>query len=107
MAASSQKKRGRPATTPEERELQLQNLAYDVAEEQLRAGKASSQVITMLLKAGSGREQLEIDKLRSEKRLLEARIEGLESAARMEASIEEALQAFKTYTGEEPEIDDD
>lgn len=100
-------KRGRPATTPEDREMQLQNLAYDLAEEQLRSGKASSQVITMLMKSGSTREQIEIDKLRSEKRLLEARIEGLESAARMEASIEAALEAFKTYTGEEPGLDDD
>jgi hypothetical protein len=39
--------------------------------------------------------------------LLEARIEGLESAARMEASIEAAMEAFKTYTGEEPGLDDD
>jgi hypothetical protein len=100
-------KRGRPATTPEDREMQLQNLAYDLAEEQLRSGKASSQVITMLMKSGSTREQIEIDKLRSEKRLLEARIEGLESAARMEASIEAAMEAFKTYTGEEPGLDDD
>lgn len=100
-------KRGRPATTPEDREMQLQNLAYDLAEEQLRSGKASSQVITMLMKSGSTREQIEIDKLRSEKRLLEARIEGLESAARMEASIEAALEAFKTYTGDEPGLDDD
>jgi len=107
MAAPSPKKRGRPATTPEDREMQLQNLAYDLAEEQLRTGKASSQVITMLMKSGSMREQIEIDKLRSEKRLLEARIEGLESASRIEASIEEAIAAFQTYTGDEVIIDDD
>lgn len=107
MAAPSPKKRGRPATTPEDREMQLQNLAYDLAEEQLRNGKASSQVITMLMKSGSTREQIELENLRSQNRLLEARIEGLESAARMEASIEAALEAFKTYTGDEPGQDDD
>lgn len=94
------KKRGRPATLPEEREKQLQNKAFDLAERQLDNGSASSQVISMLIKGGSVREQLELERLRNENRLLNARIESMESAVRMEASIEAALEAFKSYRGE-------
>lgn len=100
--------RGRPATTPEERAKQLQNLAYDLAEKQLVAGTASSQVISMLLRDGTSRADLENEKLRNENRLLNARVDGMEAAARMEANIEKALEAFMTYTGEKPgEHDDD
>ena len=95
------KKRGRPANTPEERAKQLQNMAYDLAEKQLERGTASSQIISMLLRDGSSRAELEADKLRAENRLLNARIEGMQAAARMEANIEKALEAFMTYTGED------
>ena len=49
----------RPALTPEAREGQLVSLAVDLAEQQLRDGTASSQVITHYLKLGSMREKLE------------------------------------------------
>src|SRR3982751_4294847 len=94
------KRRRRPATTPEERAKQLQNMAYDLAEKQLEKGTASSQIISMLLRDGSNRAELENEKLRNENRLLNARIDGMQAAARMEASIEQALEAFRTYTGE-------
>ena len=100
------KKRGRPASTPEDREKQLQNKAFDLAEKQLDNGTASSQVISMLLKGGGVRAQMEREKIETENRLLRARIDGMEAAARMTASIEEALEAFRTYSGEstdEPE----
>lgn len=92
------KKRGRPATTPEEREKQLQNKAYDLAEKQLDAGTASSQVISMLIKGGGAREQLEMERLQNENRLLNARIEGLEAAVRIEEKIEAAMEAFSVYS---------
>lgn len=94
------KRRGRPATSPEEREKQLQNMAYDLAEEQLRTGKASSQLMTLLIKGGGLRETLELERLRNENRLLNARIDGMQSAARLEETLEAALTAFTTYTGE-------
>jgi hypothetical protein len=98
------KKEGRPATTPEEREKQLQNLAYDLAEKQLRAGTASSQLTTQLLKGGGIREQLEMERLRNENRLLIARVEGMEAMTRIEDKIEAALEAFRSYS---PSSDDD
>lgn len=106
MAAQSEPKKRRVATTPEEREKQLQALAFDLAERHLEKGTASSQLVTQLLKGGGIREQLELERLRNENRLLNARIDGMEAAARMEASIEEALRAFKSYQGEEVEDPD-
>jgi hypothetical protein len=78
----------------------LQNLAYDLAEKQLREGTASSQLTTQLIKGGGVREQLELERLQNENRLLNARIDGLESAVRLEGLMEEAIDAFRTYTGE-------
>lgn len=106
-SAPSVRKRGRPATTPEEREKMLQNKAYDLAERQLDAGTASSQVVSMLIKGGGVREQLEMERLRNENRLLNARIDGLESAVRLEGLMEEALNAFRSYTGESNDDIDD
>lgn len=97
QSSDSPKKRGRAQSTPEEREKYLQNLAFDLAEKQLLAGTASSQVVTQLMKGGGVREQLELKRIENENRLLNARIEGMESAVRMEASIEAALEAFKSY----------
>ncbi len=105
-SSETPRKRGRPATTPEEREKQLQNKAFDLAEKQLDAGTASSQVISMLLKGGGVREQMELEKIQTENRLLRARIDSLEAAARMEANIELALKAFMSYTGEGSPDDD-
>ena len=48
-----------PARTPEARENQLISLAVDLAEKQLSAGTASSQVITHYLKLGSSKDKIE------------------------------------------------
>lgn len=93
-----------PATTPQARENQLINLAVDVAEQQLRAGTASSQVITHFLKLATGREALERVKLEHENELLKARTEQMGSSHRQEELYAKALKAMKTYqTGEEEE----
>lgn len=105
--SGSPKRRGRPATTPEEREKQLQNKAFDLAEKQLDAGTASSQVISMLIKGGGVREQLELEKSRQEIRLLNAKVDSLESAVRLEALMGEALEAFRTYQGSSGDDHDD
>ncbi len=96
----------RPAETVEGRENQLVALAVNLAEQQLRDGTASSQVITHYLKLGTTREQLEQEKLRSENRLSERKIEALESAQRIEALYAEALTAMRSYQGQQPQEDD-
>lgn len=88
-----------PATTPEARENQLVSLAVSLAEEQLRKGTASSQVITHYLKLGTTRETLEQEKLRGENELLKAKVASLASQGRLEELYSRAIRAFGTYAG--------
>lgn len=88
-----------PATSPEMREMQLADAAYDLAEDQIKGGTASSQVITHFLKVGSSRERLEQERMRHEVELMEVKKEQLEGQKRVEALFGEALNAFRGYSG--------
>ena len=90
----------RPALTPEARENQMIALAVDLAEQQLREGTASSQVITHYLKLGSTKEWLEKEKLEEQNKLLRAKTENIKSMKRSEELMEEALRAFRQYNGQ-------
>lgn len=92
---------GPPATTPEEREQQLTALAYDLVEQRLLDGTATSQETTFFLRLGGERERLEKEKLRRENLLLDARYEQAGKGDRMEELLERAVRAFKGYSGEE------
>lgn len=89
----------RPAITPEGRENQMISLAVDLAEQQLRDGTASSQVITHYLKLGSTKERQEKEKLEEEIKLLKAKTEALKSAQKVEELYINALDAMKQYSG--------
>lgn len=95
-----------PARSDEERENQLISLAIDRAEQQLRDGTASSQVITHYLKLGSTKERLEKELLQEEMKLKQAKTEALQSAKRVEELYSKALDAFKTYNGVEEFYED-
>lgn len=95
-----------PAKTPEGRERQMVNLAIDVAEQQMMDGTASAAVITHYLKIASVREEKERLKLDLENRLLQAKTEQIGSQARSEEMYKEAIEAFKTYSGQEETYDD-
>lgn len=97
---SKQSVRNRPSIDPEARMNQMIALAVDCAEEQMRNGTASSQIIAYYLKQGSIREQLENERLREENKLLRAKTEQLKSEKRSEELIEEALKAFRNYAGQ-------
>lgn len=99
MAKAAGNKRGRPSLTPEGRENQMISLAIDLAEEQLRNGTASSQVITHFLKLGTTKAELEKEKLAQENKLLQAKTENLQSMARMEELYAEAIKAMQNYSG--------
>lgn len=102
MAASKTGSKGksRPALTPEARENQLIALAVDVAEEQLRDGTASSQVITHFLKLGTTRAELEKEKLVRENELLRAKAKALDSAEEIKVLYADALKAMRNYAGQ-------
>lgn len=95
-------RRRRPADTPEARENQLINAAFDLAEKQLREGTASSQVITQFLKLGSSREKLEQERLKHEVQLMEAKREIMGSEKRIEELFGDAINAFRGYQGKPP-----
>jgi hypothetical protein len=92
----------RPANTVKGREDQLISLAVDLAEKQMIEGTASSQVVTHFLKLGSSREKLEQQRLESENQLLTAKIEAMAAGKRIEELYFEALNAMKTYSGQDP-----
>lgn len=94
--------RRRPATTPEGRETEMVSLAHDLAERQIRNGTASSQVVTHFLKLGSSREILEQERLRHENELTRVKIEAVESQKRVEELYRNALEAMRSYSGQDP-----
>ena len=91
--------RMRPALTPEARENQMIALAVDLAEQQLRDGTASSQVITHYLKMGSTREKLEHELKMKELELMAAKTDQIKSTQRSEELMKQAISAFKSYAG--------
>lgn len=102
----------RPALTPEARENQLVSLAVDLAEQQLRDGTASSQVITHYLKLGSTKEKIEKEILLKQKELIEAKTENLQQSKRIEELYTNAIEAMRIYSGQkesetESFLDDD
>ena len=98
-ASQGSTRKRRPAETPEARENQLIALAMDRAEERLRDGTASNQLICQFIKMGSSRERLEKDMAEEKMKLLEAQTAAIQSQKRVEELMEEALKAMKTYTG--------
>lgn len=95
----TKKKRRAPARNPAARENELINLAVKLAEKQLKDGTATSQVITHFLKLATTREQLENERLRADLRLSEAKVKHLESQATANELYEEAIKAFRSYSG--------
>lgn len=90
-----------PANSPEARENQMISLAIDLAEKQLMDGTASAQVITHYLKLGTAQYKYELESLRRDNELKSAKIEDLSRAKHIEELYEEAMKAFREYSGQE------
>lgn len=97
----------RPALSPEARENQLISMAFDLVEQRLMDGTATSQETTHFLRLGSLKTKLENEKLKEENRLLKARTEALESAKRVEELYANAINAMRDYAGAGTSDDDD
>lgn len=83
--------------TDESRENNMISLAMDVAEQQLREGKASPLVIAHFLRIGSQRAMLEREKIREETELMRAKktaIEAEENEAEMYRDVIEAMRLY-------------
>lgn len=92
---------GRKAIDPDARENQLIALAVDLAEQQLREGTASAQVITHYLKLAASKADRELDRQTKERELelITAKTDNLKSTQRIEDMYAEAMSAFSTYSG--------
>lgn len=99
-SSSGTSRKMRPALTPEARENQMIALAMDLAEQQLRDGTASSQLITEFVKRGSTKARLEKEILEEQKHLMAAKTEALQSQKRIEELYGEALKAMRNYNGQ-------
>lgn len=100
MAKVKANSKGRPALTPEARENQMISLAMDLAEQQLRDGTASSQLITEFVKRGSTKARLEKEILEEQVELTKAKTEALQSQKKMEELYEKAIASMRIYAGQ-------
>ena len=95
---SPPKQKLRPQSSPEARENQLISLAYDLAEERLRNGTATSQEVVHFLRLGSIRERKELELVEKKIELDTAKTEALKSAKRIEELYSDAINAFRSYS---------
>lgn len=107
-SSEDERRRRKPATSPEARENELVSMASDLAEEQIMGGTASSQVITHFLKLGSTREKLEQQRIKHENEFLQVKKEAMEGQKRVEELYISALEAMRSYSGiEQPRVEDE
>lgn len=104
-SSSEPVKRTRRALDPEARENQMISLAENLAEKQLMDGTASSQVITHYLKLGTAKYKLELERTKQENALLQAKTEMTQSYKNVEKLYSEAMDAFRSYSGQGPAED--
>lgn len=97
------KRESPPAFTTDAREIQLANLAYDLIEQRIRDGTATSQEVTYALRLGNERTKLQLDLLRAQSELAIAKAEALRSNEKTEEMYLQAIEAMKRYSGHEDE----
>lgn len=106
-ATSDASRRRRPGITPEARENQLISDAIDLAEQQIRNGTASSQIITHFLKLGTTKMELEKEKLRYDIEMTKAKTEAIQATQHSEELYENAIKAMQRYSGQGVSEDDE
>ena len=97
----SEKSLMRPALSPEAREQQLIALSYDLVEQRLRDGTATSQETTHFLKLGTQKYRLESEKLELEKELVKAKTSQIKASEITEKLVSDAIRAFGIYSGQD------
>lgn len=93
----SSKPMTRKARSLERREDQLIALAYDLVEQRIRNGTATSQETVEFLRRGSTKARLEKEIMEEQKKYMKAKTEAMESAKRIEAMYSDAMAAFSSY----------
>lgn len=89
-----------PARTPEAREKQLIAMSMDLAEERIRNGTASNQLLVHFLKLGSTREKKEQEFIDKRNENLDAKTKAIYKQESVEKLYQEALDAMRIYSGQ-------
>lgn len=97
--SSSSPRKIRPAISPDARDNQLIALAYNLVEQRLLEGTASSQETTHFLKLGSQRERKELEILELQKELIAAKTRNMNSMDELKELYANALSAMADYQG--------
>lgn len=105
--SSDTTRKRRPAISEDARENQMIDLAVSLAEQQLRDGTASSQIIAHYLKRASRKERLEQEILEKQKELIAAKTEALHSEKRMADMYSNAIKAMRKYSGQGDDLYDE
>lgn len=100
-------RRRSPAKTPEERESLLISKSLNLIEKQIDEGSISSTVLAIYAKAGTERDRLEKERLRTDNEVLRKKVESMEAAIDVKNLMEDALHAFKGYKGASIESEDE
>lgn len=106
-SSGSNKQSIRPALTPEARENQLISLAYDLVEQRLLDGTASSQETTHFLKLATNKAKLERERFELENELIKAKTKALHDQADMKALYADAIAAMRRYSGHGSDMSDE
>lgn len=88
-----------PSISPEVDKRRMRSLAMSNLINRLEDGTATSQMISLAMSISSEKEDMELEKLKNENALLVAKREALESQKASEEAFNEALEAFKQYSG--------
>lgn len=97
----------RPTLSPEAQEDRCISLAYSLVEQRLLDGTATAQETTHFLRLGTMRAKYEKELLEEKIKLARAQTEQLESATKVEELISEALSAFREYSGDDEDFEDE
>lgn len=97
--ADEKPKKLKRASSPETRETQMINLAFNLAEQQLMDGTAPPSVVNHFLKLGTKREELELENLKSKAKLQDAKAQQIDIAKENEELTKAAIEAMKNYSG--------
>ena len=96
-----------PALTPEARQAQLIAKAERLAEKKLEDGTASPQIIVHYLRLATEREKRMNEYYQAKIELDKAKVQQIESMAKMEELFGDAMAMFKVYSGADEDYSDE
>lgn len=85
------------AFNPNVREKEMMALAFDLVEQRLRDGTATSQETTHFLKLATQQAKLETKRLEKDIELADAKIDALKAEKQAGELYEQAINAIRTY----------